>query len=336
MCALEPPAAAGSNAVRAGPPYPVVRTAMQSPRPMTLATRAFWEDVWSSLEKADRAKRRGDSWDRRISELTDAAAERRIVALSQADEQDLFRTRLLQWHLERLKGRPQLDVEPPRTAMAWLPAEPWFAARALPPGPTRCTAMLLALEDTAGEDLSVRIATAEAQSREESLAANVFGAAALAERVEALAPTSARFERAVWTAAQAGRASDAQTQLRARAVTDGGPSESAHRVLAARLALAQGDELAARAELGSALALGSGEAAVLTARLLLERAEYQRARVLTRAWVDSAEGHEKNVACALWALASLPDLRGALPARTVPTPTVPTRTVPTSAASPLR
>lgn len=297
---------------------------------MTVATRAFWEDVWSSLEKAERARRRGDSWDRRISELTDAAGERRIVALSQADEQDLFRTRLLQWHLERLKGRRQLEVEPPRVAMAWLPSEPWFAARALPAGPTRCTAMLLALEDSGSYDFPVRVATAEAQYREESLAANVFGAAALAERVEALAPTSERFDRAVWAAAQAGYAREAETMLRARAPAEGNPSETAQRVLAARIALARADELAARAELGPALALGSSAAAVLTARLLLERVETQRARVLTRAWVET-EGPEKNLACALWALASLADL----PSNAVdPTSTV--RATPTQAASPLR
>ncbi|MCY2958598.1 MAG: hypothetical protein NTY35_00370, partial [Planctomycetota bacterium] len=76
-------------------------SAAQSARPLSTETRTFWERTWARLDKLDRTTRRGASWKRQLNDLSDLALERRIVGLSQSDEQDLFRTRLLQWHLER-------------------------------------------------------------------------------------------------------------------------------------------------------------------------------------------------------------------------------------------
>jgi hypothetical protein len=303
-----------------------------APRLQSPETIAFWERVWADVDKVDQATHHGANWKRRINLLGDTAGERRIVGLSQGDEQDLFRTRLLQWHLERIKGRRQDHVDPPRGAMHWLRGEPWLAAQALPPGPTRCAAMLLALEEAGASRISAQLATAERQAREELADANVLGAAALAERVGALEPTPARLELWAWAMTQAARTAEVErewnqrTQLVERArggrVADEA-LESPWRVIRARAALGRDDELAARAELGAALALGSSDAAVLTARLLLARGERERARVLARAWVDT--GPSSDMAGALWALARLGELPTASPARAPPGPDRPLR-----------
>jgi len=257
----------------------------------------------------DRATRRETSWRRQVNDLTDVAAERRIVGLSQGDEQDLFRTRLLQWHLERLKGRTEAPVEPPRAPMSWLPLEPWFAARALPAGPTRSTAMLLALDDEPVADRPERVALAGRLAYEELAAANAPGAAALAERLDLLDPSVDRLALRAWALAQAGRAPDAEALLRTRqSEAADGPDEARLRVLGARIALARGDDLAARARLGAALALGSPDAAVLSARLLLASGEGRRARTLARAWIDAPD--TRDASAALWALACLAEAPG--------------------------
>ncbi len=280
--------------------------AVQSARTLPPETVGYWERAWARLDKIDRATHRGANWKRSINEVTDSAAERRIDALAQSDEQDLFRTRLLQWHLERIKGRAQPEVDPPRVAMSWLPGEAWWAARALGPGPTRCATMLVALDQADVGERGERIALADVQVRQEWLAANVLGCAALAQRIDELEPDFAHLERAAWALAQAGRVADAAALVRARsaALADASLEAPAH-VLAARTALAQGADLTARAELGAALALGSADAAILSARQLLERGEPQRARVLTRGWIGAAGA--RDVPDALWALANLLD-----------------------------
>lgn len=253
--------------------------------------------------------------------------------MSQGDEADLFRTRVLVWNLDRLEGRAALPVEPPRVAIDWTASEAWFAARALPAGAARCEAMLLALDAAAPSELASRVDVAEGHAREELLAADPYAAAQLAARVDAVAPTAARFAlhaRAVAQAGdlRAGRASDVgsldlatQGSARADAVA-GSPDEAVVRCALARLALARGDVVAARGAIGAALARSSGEAAVLAGRLLVDGDEPRRARVLARAWIGDADG--RDVPSALWALACLAETQraytGGAPFR--PTPPV--------------
>lgn len=298
------------------------QSADDAARALDPETRAFWERTWASLDKADRSTRRGDSWRRQMNDLTDLAVERRIVGLSRADEQDLFRTRLLQWHLDRIEGRRARPVDPPRAPMAWLAGEPWLAARALPAGATRSAAMLLALDETGAIDRPARVALADQQVREELAVADAAGAASLAERVDELEPNPARLALRAWSMAQAGRSDDPGAAWRARvAAAVEGPDPASARVALARLALASGNELSAREHLGAALALSSPEAASLTARLLVARGEPRRARVLARAWID--DGRARDVPAALWALACLaetpgPDAQGAPPRPAAP------------------
>ncbi len=305
-------------------PVALSSAAPQAPKPLDPETRAFWERTWARLDKADRATRRRDTWKRQINDLTDALVERRIVGMSQSDEQDLFRTRLLQWHLERIQGQTKAPVDPPRVAIAWLPTEAWLAARALPAGPMRTAAMLLALDEASTIDQPARIATAEQQAHEELFGANANGAAQLAERIDEIEPTPARLALRAWSLAQSGRASDPGIAWRARiAAASDGPDEVAARLASARIALAGGDDLAARAELGAALALASPDAASLTARLLVARGEPRRARVLARAWIDDPAA--RDVPAALWALACLAEQPGSAALGTPPRADTPLR-----------
>jgi len=300
-------------AFTAADPAPLIRVepASGAPRPITTAperildaeARAFWERTWERLDKADRATRRAVSWRRRISGLSDAAAERRITSLSRSDEDDLFRTRLLVWHLDRLRSRREDPLEPPPAGFTWLPSEAWFGARALRPGPARCEAVLGSLANAVPADRPVRLSTAESQLLEELCAGNSGGAADLAARIDALEPTTARAVRAAWTGAQAGRQEAVASTLAARLAASDPADEPRLRLALARVALARDDELGARAQLGAALAGGDPGAAALTARLAFDRAEAHRARVLLRGWLEGpGAGGEVS---ALWALAAL-------------------------------
>ncbi|MCY2961043.1 MAG: hypothetical protein NTY35_12840, partial [Planctomycetota bacterium] len=222
------------------------------------------------------------------------------------------------------EGREPAAVDPPRVALAWIPSETWFAARALPPGSTRSEAMLLALDEELAADRAARISTAEVQVREELAAADAAGAAALAARIDALEPTPARFELCAWSMAQAGRAAEYEPAWRARAAAAReGPDEARSHLVGARIALARGDELAARAALGAALALADPDAAILTARLLLASGEHRRARILARAWVEDETA--RGVPGALWALACLAETPGSASRGTPPGSGAPVR-----------
>lgn len=295
-------------AVRSAPKAALAVLA-QAPRPLDPDTRLFWERTWASLDKADRTTRRGDSWTRQVSDLTDALVERRIVGVSRSDEQDLFRTRLLEWHLERIQGQIEAPVEPPRAPLAWLPPEPWLAARALPAGTARSTAMLLALDHTQANDRAARIVLAEQHVLEELGGGNAIGAAQLAERIDGIEPTPERLALRGWALTQSGRAPDPGIGWRARvrAALEGPEAPAAH-IASARIALSSGDDLAARVQLGAALSLASPEAAALTARLLVASGEPGRARVLTRAWIYDTAG--RDLPSALWALACLAETPG--------------------------
>ncbi|MBL8863406.1 MAG: hypothetical protein JNK02_15550 [Planctomycetes bacterium] len=256
------------------------------------------------MDRVDRAVRRWSSstWVRRVYALTDLAQERRIVALSRSDADDLFRTRLLQWHLDRLRGGAPEALDPPRAGFSWLGHEPWFAARALGPGPLRVEAMLRALDEAGAPDRAARLAAADQQVRSELAAANPGGAADLAGRLDELDPGPARCALAAWAAAQAGRAAEFEPRLAARLASAVDLADEALlRVARARLRLAAGDELGARVDLGAAAAAGSADAATLAARLLLERGEADRARVFLRGFV--AEPGVPDSLRALWALA---------------------------------
>ena len=266
-------------------------------------SRDFWERTWERLDRADRATRREVSWRRRISDLSDIAAERRITSLSRADEDDLFRTRLLVWHLDRLRSRREDLLDPPPVGFTWLPSEAWFGARALGPGSARCAALLESLTQATPADRPVRIAIAESQLLEEVCSGNADGAAELALRIDALEPTAARAARAAWTGTQAGRGEAVAIALSARIAASDAADESHLQLALARVALARGDEIGARTELGAALAGGDASAAALTARLSIDRHEARRARVLLRGWIDGP-GSRGEIS-ALWALAML-------------------------------
>lgn len=281
---------------------PVANTRANSSE-LTAETRAFWERTWLRLDKLDRATRREVNWRRHVADLTDIVAERRITSLSRSDEDDLFRTRLLVWHLDRLRSRREKPIDPPPTGFTWLPSEAWYGALALRPGAARCDALSEALSNATPADLPVRLATAESRLLEEICLGNVHGAADLAARVDALEPTPDRAARAAWAGTQAGRGDAVASRLSTRIAASEPADEARLRLALARVAVARGDEIGARAELGAALAGGDDRAAALTARLAFDRDEARRARVLLRGWLEGPEaGGEVS---ALWALAAL-------------------------------
>jgi len=290
---------------------------------LTAETRAFWERTWLRLEKLDRATRREVNWRRHVADLTDIAAERRITSLSRSDEDDLFRTRLLVWHLDRLRNRREKLIDPPPVGFTWLTSEAWFGALAVRPGAARCEALIEALANTAPPDMAARLAIAESQLLDEVCLGNIHGAADLAARIDALEPTADRAARAAWAGTQAGRGEVVASSLATR-IASSEPSDEAHlRLALARVAVARGDEIGARSELGAALAGGDSRAAALTARLAFDRGEARRARVLLRGWLDGPEaGGEVS---ALWALAALDSTSYRVPPGPETRPVVPVR-----------
>jgi hypothetical protein len=189
--------------------------------------------------------------------------------------------------------------------VAWLPGEPWAAARALRSSPLRAEAIVLALQDTSAPDAAARVERAEQIVAEDMAAAALEPAAVVAARLDALEGTPPALRRHSECLVRLGRNDAARALLTARleSADDAGLEAQIHLGLA-RVALAGGDVPGARHEFGAALALGEAEAAAGLAGLDWEAGAVASARALARAWLDDPA--PAGPGAALWGLTLLP------------------------------
>ncbi|MCZ6596028.1 MAG: hypothetical protein O7B99_00150 [Planctomycetota bacterium] len=260
-----------------------------------------WQAVWSDL-----ARLRSAPADQ------DASALR--ASLSEVEQRNSGdpRADVLAAHLAQVDGAAAevVLVLPPKS-WPFVGAENWLVAEVHAPHPQRAEAILRALAATPGALAGERLRLAWGVGVEEALARRLQAALEIQEALHSRYQAAWSAADLALTASRAGAYGRSDAVLAAQIAVEratGRPTGSlwSQRGIAA---LGSGDERRARDYLGSGCAQGSADAAVVLARLDLDRGRLAAARAGFRALLPAEE--PSPWAARGWGMALLPDPEGA-------------------------
>jgi len=246
-----------------------------------------WKDTWAQLAHFAGSAPGSPEHERLRRELEGFQARHERSARKSHEREEAFRARLLRAHLSRLAGVGARPLPEPGTEIGFMTGEAWLAAQVLGPGPTRVTALRLALAEGDPAALPERLDRTARAAEEDARLLNLDWALDEARMLHRRA-SSARSARLLGGLLRLRGEYELAARITAEAIEAERDPVERGRLLAehADAIAASGDEDAFLAASGAALASGSREAAFSLALRALGADEPVRARALFRGLLE--------------------------------------------------